>query len=429
MIKVFSATNNRLPLLIPLMLVLLVTTAGCGRAPSKQNKQEVDATPYLGTWKCVGIRDGEGTRSLEEYVTATGEFYSAAMVVRGNGFAYILEHKGDIVDSTVIPWLRQDYKVIGDEERHKEVPKGPLYSTGVFELDGGQLLKSFTDGKKLVFSKESDSLDPLLRSVPLPGCTIDIPIELMDDYEWQIDNLGGVEKMSARNDMGLKGEKFEGRDPTSARIYVRRSSKGGDDHPDGEEVVVNGSTLYLTSENTVDAQVRKVVQFVLPSQESVGYDLYEISLYYDEGEAPYYENYANSFTEKIRIGNDIMPDAETIADSSESPTSVGSGYVEGVISWREAPQHVGEHVELAGIVAEANYSPGSSGQPTFIDLGEAYPSPNRVTVVIWGENRGNFPGAPEDIYAGKYVKVEGLLYQHDGIYNIEVSSPSQIDAR
>lgn len=426
--KAFKASSSWLGALVVAMLVLLTVITGCGRASSKQEKQEIDVTPYLGTWECVGVWDGDGTQSLEDYAASTGEPYSATMVVRDNGFAYLLEDDGGKVNSSVIPWLRQDYKVIGDEERHKEVPTGPLYSAGYFELDDDKLIKPFSDDKKLVFSRQSDSLGPLLRPAILPGCTVDIPIELMDDYEWQIDNLGGAETMATRENIGLKGESVEGREYTSVHIYANHSSKGRDDHPEGEEVVVDGNTLYLESDTT-DSSVKKVVQFVLPDQGLPGYELYEITFYYDVNEAAYYEDYAESFIDNVHIGNDIMPDVESVSDSSEELAPTDPGYLEGVISWQDAPQHVGEHVEIFGTVAATNYSPKSDGQPTFIDIGEAYPSPNRVTAVIWGEDRGNFPSAPEDMYAGRYIKVEGELYQYDGSYNIRVFSPDQIVAR
>ena len=61
----------------------------------------------------------------------------------------------------------------------------------------------------------------------------------------------------------------------------------------------------------------------------------------------------------------------------------------------EASKHVGETATVCGTVVSAHYAPRSRGQPTFLDLGHAYPNED-FTAVIWGEDRPKF-GAPEDL--------------------------------
>jgi uncharacterized repeat protein (TIGR02543 family) len=96
------------------------------------------------------------------------------------------------------------------------------------------------------------------------------------------------------------------------------------------------------------------------------------------------------------------------------------------ISCTEAKNHIGERTTVYGVVVDTSYASGSSGQPTFLNLCYAYPSPNRFTVVIWGENRGNFSQPPEDYYDGKTIYVTGLIVSYQGVPEIEVSSPDQI---
>jgi len=110
-----------------------------------------------------------------------------------------------------------------------------------------------------------------------------------------------------------------------------------------------------------------------------------------------------------------------LADSS--PTSKMPA---GSIAWDEAKNYVGERVTVCGPVVDATWASGSSGKPTFLNLGEPYPDPDRFTVVIWIENRGNFSQAPEDYYLGKTICVTGLITEYDGIPEIEVSYPSEI---
>lgn len=100
------------------------------------------------------------------------------------------------------------------------------------------------------------------------------------------------------------------------------------------------------------------------------------------------------------------------------------------ISWNEARNHIGERATennpVYGPVVGASYRPDISGQPTWLNIGEDYPSQNRFVVIIWGENRGNFSQAPEDYYLGKTIYVTGLIELYDGVAEIQVTSPDQI---
>jgi hypothetical protein len=60
-------------------------------------------------------------------------------------------------------------------------------------------------------------------------------------------------------------------------------------------------------------------------------------------------------------------------------------------------------------------------------MGAAYPDKSGVSIVIWGEDRGGFPAAPEDMYLGKTICVTGEIYVYDGACYIEAQSPLQIE--
>jgi len=104
----------------------------------------------------------------------------------------------------------------------------------------------------------------------------------------------------------------------------------------------------------------------------------------------------------------------------------------GAIKWTEATTHIGEVVSIYGPVKNVTHAYQSDGSPTFIDIGASYPDPRRVTVVIWGEHRANFPSAPESLYDGKTVCVTGEVYLYQDMasmnqsHNIAIQSPSQI---
>lgn len=84
---------------------------------------------------------------------------------------------------------------------------------------------------------------------------------------------------------------------------------------------------------------------------------------------------------------------------------------------------LGQTVTVDGVVASTYFASGSSGSPTFLDFHQPYQG--YFKVVIWGENRGAFPQAPEDYYNNKHLCVTGTLRSYQGP-EVFVTSPGQI---
>lgn len=66
----------------------------------------------------------------------------------------------------------------------------------------------------------------------------------------------------------------------------------------------------------------------------------------------------------------------------------------------QAAAKIGERHTVCGTVANTYYSRFSSGKPTFINFGEPYPN-HVFSLAIMGENRAEFGGSPEKLFAGK----------------------------
>lgn len=126
------------------------------------------------------------------------------------------------------------------------------------------------------------------------------------------------------------------------------------------------------------------------------------------------------------------------SSSSAGDTSIGSSTAtiveptdaaadSNIVAWSEASAHIGESVTIEGPVAGAVYAESSNGSPTFLNIGADYPDESRFTVVIWGENRGNFTLAPEDQYAGQTIRVTGTVSDYQGVPQIEAASPGDIE--
>ncbi len=47
--------------------------------------------------------------------------------------------------------------------------------------------------------------------------------------------------------------------------------------------------------------------------------------------------------------------------------------------------------------------------PTFLNMGDDYPNPERVQIVIWERHRRSFPAPPHVLYDGKSICVDGLI--------------------
>lgn len=105
--------------------------------------------------------------------------------------------------------------------------------------------------------------------------------------------------------------------------------------------------------------------------------------------------------------------------STSTPISVDN-----FIEWWEAGDHIGEEYTVCGPVVRATYRADVNGSPTFIDLGAAYPDPERLTVVIWGDDRDRFPYDPEAHLTGD-ICIEGLIDSYRGVVQIEAYGPEQ----
>ncbi len=111
------------------------------------------------------------------------------------------------------------------------------------------------------------------------------------------------------------------------------------------------------------------------------------------------------------------------------PTASASDAGGETIAWSEAQNYVGQTKTVCGTVARANYAAQTTGKPTYLDLGRAYPDPARVSVLIWGESREKFSTPPEIAYKDKPICVTGVIKLYRGLVEIEVKAATQIQIK
>lgn len=116
--------------------------------------------------------------------------------------------------------------------------------------------------------------------------------------------------------------------------------------------------------------------------------------------------------------------------SSSTPPGVDAGMpgdsCSNPISWQLAGDHVGESRALVGRVEGMARREDVSGRPLWIDLGESFPSPRRLNLVIWGDDQDKFSDLVSVGILGKNVCVQGDIQEYRGVSQIIVRDEWQL---
>lgn len=98
------------------------------------------------------------------------------------------------------------------------------------------------------------------------------------------------------------------------------------------------------------------------------------------------------------------------------------------IKLEQAKDHIGDSVQVCGLVASASYISNSDEAPTFLNLGVAYPN-QLLTVVIWQDVRDKMQVRPEEFYLKKELCIKGRLEIYKGKPQIVLKTISQIQLK
>ncbi|MBM3131011.1 MAG: hypothetical protein FJ009_20585 [Chloroflexi bacterium] len=119
----------------------------------------------------------------------------------------------------------------------------------------------------------------------------------------------------------------------------------------------------------------------------------------------------------------------TATPAAAAPIVASPDFGPDTVSWNDAKNFVGQTKTVCGNVMRTTFAESTNGQPTYLDLGRTYPDPSRFSVVIWGNQRANFPTPPETLYRGKTICVNGAVRTYQGVPQIEVRSPAQVQVK
>ncbi len=83
-------------------------------------------------------------------------------------------------------------------------------------------------------------------------------------------------------------------------------------------------------------------------------------------------------------------------------------YSQTVIKLDDVNKHIGDSVKVCGKVYGIRQVATAKNEPTFINLGGAFPN-QLLTVVIWNDVRKTFEKAPEELFKDKEICVVGKV--------------------
>lgn len=113
----------------------------------------------------------------------------------------------------------------------------------------------------------------------------------------------------------------------------------------------------------------------------------------------------------------------------------GSLYCATPLPWTDVREHVGETVTVVGPYVAMTAKRDFAGSPLWMDMGEPYPSKNRVSIVIWGANWAKFDLRALDLERLRYLSddlgsphicVRGKISLYKGVVQIEIDNPQQL---
>ena len=107
---------------------------------------------------------------------------------------------------------------------------------------------------------------------------------------------------------------------------------------------------------------------------------------------------------------------------------VGNGKAQDTIRVEDASKHIGDSVTVYGKIYGGIFLDKSKNQPTFLNMGAAYPN-HLLTIVIWKKERAYFKKPPEIVFKNKDVYITGRIIEFNGKPEIIFEKPEQLQIK
>jgi endonuclease YncB( thermonuclease family) len=90
------------------------------------------------------------------------------------------------------------------------------------------------------------------------------------------------------------------------------------------------------------------------------------------------------------------------------------------VSWEDASKYMGKEITLSGEIIQAK----DIGNLTFLNFSKDFNA--SITLVIFKDNYGKFPEAPDKFFQGHTIKAKGTISEYKGKTQMVIETPEQI---
>lgn len=91
----------------------------------------------------------------------------------------------------------------------------------------------------------------------------------------------------------------------------------------------------------------------------------------------------------------------------------------------DVSKHIGDSVTICSKIFGGIYMEKSKSQPTFLNMGAAYPN-QLLTIVIWKDARKYFKKPPETALLNREICITGKIIEYNGKPEIVFQKPEQM---
>lgn len=123
----------------------------------------------------------------------------------------------------------------------------------------------------------------------------------------------------------------------------------------------------------------------------------------------------------------VIPPTNSSGEESQSST-VGASCRQ-PLTWQAVRSRIGGTAAIIGPVARVAHRVDVKGAPTFITVGQPFPSRERMDVVIWGNRRSRFQDVLDSGLEGRDVCFHGEIVERAGVPQLVLRDRDQLQVR
>lgn len=121
--------------------------------------------------------------------------------------------------------------------------------------------------------------------------------------------------------------------------------------------------------------------------------------------------------------------ARPAPEPATSPATLAGSSCAEPLPWNSASEHVGQVIAIVGPVSRVAVREDVRGKPVFITVGQPFPSRQRVDLVIWEGQRGEFFALLEQDLERREVCVFGEVSEREGVPQIVLKDRHALQLR